>query len=83
MCLNQFRNSPFFVTRGVWVFSQYFCMQHHSGFYIMQETLYLDKTILVSIWLTVALIQVINRAYECFLIVTYPTNVNVCLVLQS
>jgi hypothetical protein len=87
MSLNQFKNPSFLcVTSGVWVVhSTFVCniIRVHICVYIMEEPSNLDKVILVSIWFTVALIQVKYWAYEDFLILTYPTNIYVCLILRS
>ena len=47
----------------------------------MQESSYLGKIILVSIWFGIGLVQIINHVYKDSLTLTYPTNFNIRLVL--
>ena len=64
---------------GIW---WYFCSQYHLGLHTMQEPSYLDKIAQVSIWFRMVLAQIIIWIYEDSLILTYPPNVNIWLVLQ-
>ena len=48
----------------------------------MQESSYLGKIVLVSIWSRMGLVQIIDHVYEDILTLTYLPNINIRLVLQ-
>ena len=48
----------------------------------MQESSYLGKIVLVSIWSRMGLVQIIDHVYKDILTLTYLPNINIRMVLQ-
>ena len=59
-----------------------FCFRYHLGLYTMQEPSYLGKITQVSICSRMVSTQIITWLYKYFLILTYPSNINIHLVSQ-
>ena len=59
-----------------------FCFQYHSCLYNMQDPPYRGKIAQISIWFRMVNTQIIPWVYNDFLILRYPPNINIRLVLQ-
>ena len=60
----------------------FFCFQYHSCLYNMQDPPYRGKIAQISIWFRMVYTQIISWVYNDFLILRYPPNINIRLVLQ-